>query len=106
MKRYLSAVSLVCYLWLAPTTFAAIVAIENFDYSEGQPLSAVGNGGLGFSGTWRPAPFNALVFDDLTIGSDPLSRGSQGGTGRSVTATSQTALSGLVRDLQLPLAAC
>lgn len=102
MKKLFCMTVLLVTGWSSHAS-AEIIAYEGFDYKDGTGLLVNGSGGTGFSGDWRDGPFNASILDDLTNQVGSLGFGALATSGGSVVATSQTQISGLVRDFQNPI---
>ncbi|MCA9129683.1 MAG: hypothetical protein KDB22_21505 [Planctomycetales bacterium] len=87
---------------ISNSSAAGIVAYEGFEYVSGSTMNGQGNSSMGWSGAWSPTPFNATINDDLIAAGTSLGFGSLGTLGGSVLGTSQTAISGLVRNFATP----
>ena len=80
-----------------------LVAYEGFDYGPlGSDLLG-GNGGLGFSGAWRPGGFNASISTNFDVVYDPLTFGSLVSTEPAIRTLADLAITGITRDLAQPL---
>jgi hypothetical protein len=83
----------------------ALLAYEPFDYSPAGADLNGGNGGFGFSGPWAPGGFNASLNNNFDVASGSLSFQQLLTGGNRVTSLSTTAISGLTRNLAVPLGA-
>jgi hypothetical protein len=85
---------------------AGLTAYDSFsDTPVGIPLIGTSNSGTGFVDPWHPGGFNASLFANYTIASGSLADDGLLTAGNSITTAAQQAISGLSRDLSVPLGA-
>ena len=85
---------------------AELLSYEPFNYAAGTAVVGQGGGGSsGFVTPWAPGGFNASQSNNFLVGAGSLQHNNLATTGGRLTSGSTNVISGITRDLAVPLGA-
>jgi hypothetical protein len=106
-RNALSALAIGLFLATGATVRAELLSYEPFGYAQvgGDLQGNSGGGSFGFGGAWVPGGFNASLSNNYDIAAGSLSFGQLLTSGNRASSGPTTAISGLTRNLAVPIGA-